>query len=171
MPSLQAAPEFLEETKYANPSNMVQTPFQKAFKTNLPRFVWMRSQPDLSANFGLWMTAVHDRQMTWLNVLNFKELAQGSTRETPVFVDIGGGIGHQCALLKSKVPDLVGRVILQDSPRVIEHALPTPGVENTAFDFWGEQPIKGKIHAKLLASPLPPKERKEEKRKELYAEL
>lgn len=152
MPCLQAAPEFLEETKYANPSKMLQTPFQKAFKTDLPRFVWFKSRPDLSANFGVWMTAQHDRQMTWLNVLHFKELAQGSTAETPVFVDIGGGIGHQCALLKSHVPDLVGRVILQDSATVIEHALPTPGVEKTTFDFWEEQPIKGKIHTDALMS-------------------
>lgn len=29
-----------------------------------------------------------------------------------VFVDVGGGIGQQCALLKKKYPKLLGRVVL-----------------------------------------------------------
>jgi demethylsterigmatocystin 6-O-methyltransferase len=89
------------------------------------------------------MTAVHDGQKTWLDAVEFKELVEGGTAETPIFVDVGGGIGSQCALLKTKLPDLPGRVILQDMPQAIDFALPTPGVENTAVDFWGEQPIKG----------------------------
>ncbi|OJJ44533.1 hypothetical protein ASPZODRAFT_153470 [Penicilliopsis zonata CBS 506.65] len=141
MPSLQAAPEFLEETQYANPSDMLHTPFQRGFRTDLPRFVWFQSQPDLSANFGVWMGAQHDRKMTWLDVIDFRELAHGSTPETPVFVDVGGGIGHQCALLRSRYPDLVGRVILQDSTTVVARALQTTGVEKTAHDFWTPQPV------------------------------
>lgn len=90
------------------------------------------------------MTAQHDRQMTWLDVLDFRELAKGVTAERTVFVDIGGGIGHQCALLKSKIPDLTGEVVLQDSKPVIERALPTPGVDKMPFDFFEEQPIHGK---------------------------
>ena len=150
MPSFQAAPEFLKETKYANPQNMVNTSFQKAMKTDLPGFVWMQSRPDLVADFGLWMTAVHDGQMNWLDVVDFGKLAKGSTAETPVFVDIGGGIGHQCALLKHKLPDISGRVILQDLQMAIDHAIPTPGVENTNHDFWTEQPVKGIVIVPLL---------------------
>lgn len=79
------------------------------------------------------MTALHDKQMTWLDVLDFRELAKGVTAESTVLVDIGGGIGHQCALLKSKIPDLIGRVVLQDSESVIERALPTSGVDKDAL--------------------------------------
>src|ERR1700748_2613626 len=110
MPCLQAAPKLLEETGYANPADMHQTPFQKAFQTDLPRFAWFKNHPDLSANFGVWMTAQHDRQMNWLDVIDFREFTRGSTAETAAFVDVGGGVGHQCALLRSKVPDLVGKV-------------------------------------------------------------
>ena len=146
MPPLQALPDFLEETHYANPGDLLHSPFQKAFSTDLSKFNWQKSRPDLSSAFGLWMQSQHDRQLTWLHVMDFGELVQGSTTETPVFVDVGGGIGHQCALLKDKVPDLVGKVILQDSPSVIQKALPTAGVEKTVYDFWEEQPVKGRTH-------------------------
>jgi demethylsterigmatocystin 6-O-methyltransferase len=122
---------------------VVKTPFQIAFNTELPAFVWLGGNAELVADFGLWMTAVHNGQKTWLDVIDFQDLVKGSDPETPIFVDIGGGIGGQCALLKGKLPSLAGRVILQDLPFVIDHALPTEGVEKTGFDFWGEQPIKG----------------------------
>jgi demethylsterigmatocystin 6-O-methyltransferase len=144
-PCLQAAPQFFKDTNYANPTNVVDTPFQKAFQTELPAFVWLQGHPELVADFGLWMTAVHNGKKTWMDVVNFNSLVKDSDAETPVFVDVGGGIGSQCALLKAKSPNLIGRVILQDLPVVIEHhALSIDGVEKMAFDFWGEQPIKGK---------------------------
>ncbi|KAK9423665.1 putative O-methyltransferase domain-containing protein [Seiridium unicorne] len=143
-PCFQVAPKFWAEKKYANPTNVVDTPFQVAFKTELPAFLWLQGNAELVADFGLWMTAVHNGQKTWLDVVDFESLVQGSDAETPVFVDIGGGIGSQCAILKAKFPNLPGRVILQDLPVVVEqYALPTEGVEKTAFDFWGEQPVKG----------------------------
>ncbi|GAW24152.1 hypothetical protein ANO14919_137330 [Xylariales sp. No.14919] len=37
---------------------------------------------------------------------------------------------------------MVGRVILQDLPHSISNALPTPGVENMAHDFFEPQPVK-----------------------------
>jgi len=143
MPCLQAAPDFLEDTQYANPSDMLHSPFQKAFRTDLPRFSWMKTRPDLSENFGRWMTAQHDRHKTWVDVIDVGGLFDDATAETPVFVDIGGGVGHQCALLRKKLPDLTGRVILQDSENVIQHALRTTGVEKMGFNFWDKQPIKG----------------------------
>lgn len=110
--------------------------------------MWLQSNAELVADFGLWMTAVHNGKNTWLDVVDFESLIKGADSETPVFVDVGGGVGSQCAILKAKYPNLTGRVILQDLMAVIEHhALPTEGVENTVFDFWGEQPIKGKTDA------------------------
>ena len=126
MPSLQTAPEFFEHSKYANPTNVVNSPFQIAFKTELPAFIWLQGSPDLVADFSLWTTAVHNGQMTWLDVIDFTELIHGSTVETPVFVDVGGGLGSQCALLKHKHPDLTGRVILQALPVAIDHSLSIP---------------------------------------------
>lgn len=84
-----------------------------------------------------------------MDVVDFEALvkADGAVidAETPVFVDVGGGIGSQCANFKTKLPSLPGRVILQDLPVVLEHALDTKGVEISAHNFWTEQPVKGMI--------------------------
>lgn len=81
---------------------------------------------------------------TWLDVVPFEEISSNQDPETPIFVDVGGSIGHQCAALKSRYPNIPGRIIYQDLPPVIPHGLKIPGVEPMVHDFWQEQPVKGK---------------------------
>jgi hypothetical protein len=59
--------------------------------------------------------------------------------------DVGGGNGYDIAELYQKHPNLPGRLTLQDLPDVIASVkdLPKP-VEPMAYDFFTEQPIKGK---------------------------
>ena len=144
MPCFQKLPQFLIDTKYQNPSDSANSPFQRAHNTDQPPFVWIVNHPFKFESFIQWMTAHREDQLTWLDVFPFEEtLCSNLTPETPVFVDIGGGIGHQCAALKSRFQDLPGRVILQDLPQTLPQAIPTPGVEATAHDFWTPQPVKG----------------------------
>ena len=114
-------------------------------KTDQPAFVWALSQPERLQNFNLWMTATHESQKSWLDVFPPERFCKGSDGNRVLFVDIGGGVGHQCAALKARLSAarIEGRIVLQDMPMAIEHAIPTEGVEATVFDFWGEQPIKG----------------------------
>ena len=144
MPCLQATPKFLADTKYINPADVLHSPFQIAHNTNQPAFVWAMGQPKLMAEFNLWMSELHDGQQSWLDVFDFPSHIGGSSAETLVFVDIGGGIGQQCALLKSTHSQMLGRVVLQEQPFVLPHAIPIEGVEKESYDFWTEQPIKGK---------------------------
>ena len=68
-----------------------------------------------------------------------------SNGETPLFVDVGGGVGHQCLALVTRFPSLKGRVILQDLPAVLARAAPLKGVDFMAHDFWTEQPVQGRV--------------------------
>ena len=77
------------------------------------------------------------------------------TPNNALYVNIGGGIGHQCAQFKARYPDLPGRIILQDLEHSIEQALKTPGVENMVHDFFEAQPVKG-MPAYDPTNPLPP---------------
>jgi demethylsterigmatocystin 6-O-methyltransferase len=149
----QSIPKYLAETKYANPQDMMHTPYQLANNTDLPAFVHFptKSPPTLFQDFNLWMSAQFQYAQTWIDVFDMEQQCRNSEATTPIFVDIGGGIGHQCALLKSKLPHQAGRVVLQDLPMSIEHALPTAGVENTLFDFWTEQPVKGTLLCTLVS--------------------
>ena len=147
LPCLQALPKFLADSNYANLADDLHTPLQIAHKTDKSGFAWTADQPEFMANFNLWMPELHDVKRTWLDKFDFASHVKGSTADTLVFVDVGGGIGHQCARLKSAHPEVPGRVVLQDQAHVVPHAMPAEGVEKMAYDFWSEQPLKGKPHA------------------------
>lgn len=90
--------------------------------------------------------ALHRKQtvgLSWLSVYPVEAEAAGKLAEQPLYVDIGGGIGHQCKQFKDKFPNLPGRVVLQDLPHSIARAFPTHGVENMAHDFFTPQPVLG----------------------------
>lgn len=79
---------------------------------------------------------------SWIDVFPIAEEAETSKSDV-LFVDMGGNMGHECARLKARYPDLPGRVILQDLPYATSLALETPGVENTEHDLFTPQPVKG----------------------------
>jgi hypothetical protein len=84
-------------------------------------------------------------EKSWLSVYPVEEEAKqrSDLPDAPLYVNIGGSIGHQCAQFKEKYPDLPGRVVLQDLPHSVDNALQTPGVENMAHNFFDPQPLKG----------------------------
>jgi hypothetical protein len=85
---------------------------------------------------------------TWLSVISFEsEYAQSVGSETPIFVDVGGGNGQQCVLLKKRFPSLKGRVILQDRPTVLDRAVVGDSIEKMPYDYLTEQPVKGMTFA------------------------
>lgn len=144
MPSLSVMPKFLKDTKYANPSDVMNSAFQIGHKTDLPAFVWGAQKPEMMQDFMMWMGAIYgDRPTTFLDAFDMSKHCAGSTAEDVVFVDIGGSVGHQCALLKGKLPELKGRVVLEDLPQVVPQAIPIPGLEAMGLDMWQGQPIKG----------------------------
>ena len=99
------------------------------------------------------MAASREGQNTFLDSYPFeKELGHSLKPEISLFVDVGGGIGHQCLALKQRLPHLSGRVINQDLPPVIAQAIPHEGVEHTVHDFMAEQPIKGNFPPNAMIS-------------------
>ena len=107
-------------------------------------FDWAMAVPSRFDNFLQWMMANREGQNMFLDVYPFeKELCHGLKPETPLFVDVGGGIGHMCLALKQKLPHVPGRIINQDLPPAIAQSIQCPGVEHTVHDFMTEQPIHG----------------------------
>ena len=62
-----------------------------------------------------------------------------------LFVDVGGGKGHEARKLREAHPELPGRLILQDLPSMIDRVREDPpkGVEFMPYDFFTPQPVKG----------------------------
>ncbi|MCJ1381158.1 hypothetical protein MMC17_004267 [Xylographa soralifera] len=136
-PAYQALPEFLRETKYQTPTGG-KCAWQKSENTNLDFFPWASQRPEKIKWFQSLMSVPRDGE--WFDVIPF---TADIAADRAHFVDVGGSIGHQCARLKSKYPNLPGRVILQDLPETIKNAPPIPGVEFMTHDFFTAQPVQG----------------------------
>jgi demethylsterigmatocystin 6-O-methyltransferase len=134
----------LIENKYQDITNVVHTPLQKAWNTDLPGFIWIQTKPENFAHFNQFMAVQRLGMPTWLDVYPFQEAAQGLKPEQPLFVDLGGGLGHQSIALREKLPQLPNKIILQDIPATLEHAIKHPGVDIVVQDFFQPQAITGK---------------------------
>ena len=92
------------------------------------------------------MFAQRTGKRSWLDVFPLELLRDDeSDPGAALFVDVGGGIGHQCLALKARIPGLTRRVILQDLPMVLARAEPAAGVKRMPHDFWAEQPVRGTL--------------------------
>ena len=144
-PIFQELPDYLAETKYKNITDNSQTVIQKAYNTDLPGFIWFPSQPKRFAYFQQVMTVQRAGALDWLTVFPIEKEVGTWTAEPnkALFVDVGGGFGHQCLAFKAKYPKLRGRVILQDIPQTLEHVQQIEGVEIMVQNFFEPQAIKG----------------------------
>lgn len=79
----------------------------------------------------------------WLTVFPVEEETKAWNPHKAVFVDVGGGFGHQCAALQAMYPDLPGQIVLQDLPQTLSMAMPLPKIDMMQHDFFQPQPIKG----------------------------
>ena len=142
-PVYQELPAFLRKTGFKNIRDSNHTVFQDAYKTNESVFEFFPKMPEQWNNFNAHMAARRDNMPTWLSVYPVEKSTEAWNPENALFVDIGGGIGHQCAELMAKYPKIPGRIILEDLPHCIDHAV--PGVEAIVHNFFQPQPVKGNI--------------------------
>ncbi|QLI74708.1 Demethylsterigmatocystin 6-O-methyltransferase [Metarhizium brunneum] len=140
-PAIQALPDFLKENKYQDITSAVDTPLQKAWNTDLPAFIWVQSKPENFTHFNQFMAGGRLGMPTWLDAYPYKEKTKGLKTEQPFFIDVGGGIGHQAVALREKLPELPNKIILQDIPATLEHAIKHPGIEIVAQDLFEPQTI------------------------------
>jgi hypothetical protein len=143
-PQYQALPEFFKRTGYKNPTDELHTVFQDAWKTGVHAFSWFVEHPHELRYFNDYMAFRREPEVSWLTVYPVQQETEGlHDPSRPLYVNMGGGVGHQCAQFKSRYPHLPGRVILQDLDHSIKNALPTPEVENMAHNFFEPQPVLG----------------------------
>lgn len=142
-PAFQELPNFLKQHAIPSGANIERTIFQTAWKTQLPAFKWYEQRPEAFAYFNEYMASRSEGKPTWLSVYPVLEETKGWNSKAPVFIDIGGGVGHQCVELKKMYPKIPGRVILLDLSQPIDEARPAPDVERYVHDFFEPQPFRG----------------------------
>lgn len=146
-PSFHSIPSYLKATGYGNPGNIADGPFQFAHKTQNPFFIWLAEHPGYGEQFNNYMSGYRQGKRSWCDEGFYPvmdRIGQGLNPETPLLVDVGGGLGHDLLELRTNHPELSGRLILQDQPDVIKQVgNAAEGIELAVHDFFTPQPVKG----------------------------
>ena len=98
--------------------------------------------------------AFDEGRASWMDFYSVEEkLGDGASEheDAVLFVDVGGGMGHEASAVRKRFPKLPGRYVLQDLPAVVSE-VHIDGVEVMAHNFFERQPIKGE---KLQCLALP----------------
>ena len=142
-PSFQQVPDFLKEKGYKNPDQILDAPFHKAVDTDKPFFLWMQQNQDAIRYFHPSLAAF-ESPVLWTAVVPLAEILKDADKNVPIFVDVGGGTGAQCAAFRKATKEhFSGRVINQDLPQTIAEAPKDEDIEMMAQDFFQEQQIQG----------------------------
>lgn len=119
-----------------------KTAFEIGQRSEVDFYTWLDSHPDQKGAFHRFMEAQFASLPTWLDVVDFATLAPEQKDGRVAFVDVGGGVGQQCKLLKDKVPD-AQEIVLQDKKQVLDIA--DVAFTKLEYDYLTEQPVKGKL--------------------------
>ncbi|OTA70017.1 S-adenosyl-L-methionine-dependent methyltransferase [Hypoxylon sp. EC38] len=152
-------PDFLRRHGYKAPEDKSDTAFAQGNRVTPEEptvFDWLKTRPENARNFNVFMTSHRTGTKTWLDrpeVIKeitdaFKKVTagkEGGEQKGVSFVDIGGGIGHQCKAFKSQVPDLKGKIVLEDLEEVVANAELEEGIEKIGLDFLKGQPVKARL--------------------------
>ncbi|KAI1394294.1 S-adenosyl-L-methionine-dependent methyltransferase [Hypoxylon trugodes] len=153
--SMVTLPAFLRRHGYNPPDTKSDTAFALGNRVSPEEatfFDWLKTRPENAKEFNVFMGSHRTGVKTWLDrpeVITeitdaFKKVTAGKDERKGVsFVDIGGGIGHQCKAFKKRVPELKGKIVLEDLEEVVATAELEDGIEKLGIDFLEGQPVKG----------------------------
>lgn len=134
-------PEFFAKNGYKNPGDAFNGPWQFAQRTDKHYFDWLSGQPILQTAFNNVMGISRMGQVDWTEFYPVEERLKVDNPERTALVDVGGGVGHDVAALKSKLPNLQGKFVFEDLPIVVDEAKETPeGIVGVGHNFFGPQP-------------------------------
>lgn len=142
-----AIPKWMAENSYKQPQDNKNLPFNLSKNTDLHFFEWLSQRPRHQAAFNEYMSFQRVGQKSWLDVFPLeKYVNEPSTgnKNRPLFVDVGGGYGHQSREALKRFPSLHGRVVLEDTHgAAIDSAKAIEGLQVVHHDFTKPQPVKG----------------------------
>ncbi len=140
-----SAPKFFSERGQRCPTDPRDGPIQFALSTKLSSFELMGTMPGVQKDFDLFMGHTLGANRYWLDWFPVQErILEHATRDSALLVDVGAGKGHDLLAFREKFPHQ-GRLVLQDQAHVTA-AIGNidPEIEVTSYDFFTEQPVKGK---------------------------
>ncbi|KAB8251311.1 S-adenosyl-L-methionine-dependent methyltransferase [Aspergillus flavus] len=143
VPTLSKLPEYFREHHYLMPKEYTRSPMRWAVGQS--QFEWLAQRKHHQALFNSYMSSRRQGKPSWFDVYPVERLTHGALEhDDAVFlVDVGGNQGHDLIRFREKFPDVTGRLVLQDLPKVIASAPAGEQVEAMAYSFLDPQPVKG----------------------------
>ncbi|KAK2074208.1 hypothetical protein P8C59_008431 [Phyllachora maydis] len=151
-------PEWAAQHGYRVPDDGCDGPLQHAYGHKANMFEHLLARPVQAAQFNRHMGGYRQGRPSWMDPgfypVDERLIAGFEAGPDAVFlVDVGGGVGHDLAEFRRKVPHAPGRLVLEDLGHVIEQATTTtttaadggldPAIETVVYDFRAEQPVTG----------------------------
>ncbi|MCJ1369933.1 hypothetical protein MMC20_001145 [Loxospora ochrophaea] len=150
---MEQMPEYLASIDYRDPGEKESDPtvFQYQNRTNLDYWEWLEQHPDQFRAFNESMARTVEVERKDGNVgfisafpfVNELERDHSAGNSIPVLVDVGGGRGQVLNDLRLHLPDLKGRLVLQDREETLKEHMCRNDVEVMPYDFFTRQPIIG----------------------------
>ena len=110
----------------------------------------MAEHPKNAEQFNNYMGGYRQGKCSWCDEGFYpvtERIGQNLDPQTPLLVDVGGGLGHDLLELRAKHPQLSCRLVLQEQPEVIKQiGTSAEGIELAVHDFFAPQPVKGESH-------------------------
>lgn len=143
-PNWNNLPAYLKENDYRNPTDSMNAAFHKAHNSTSHFITFLATKPEFQRSFQIYMSGFDEGRTNWTDIFPVEEEIGKGARQDPeaiLFVDIGGGMGHEGLALKKRYPNLPGRFVNQDLPQIVSDQK-LDGVESMVYDFFTPQPLK-----------------------------
>lgn len=144
-PAIAITPEYLSTRGYKNPTDAVDGPFQLAYGIKGVNYFEYMAKPENKRyadafNATMSMHTIRENEK-WGYTYPIEERLKVEDPERVLLVDVGGGLGHQTKRFKEQHPSLVGKLIVEDLPEVVERAVDLPpSITTLAHSFFDPQP-------------------------------
>lgn len=144
-PAISRMPEYFAANKYHNPRDALDAPFNLAFNYKGKTLFDFYAQPE-NARYAKAFNVTMEMQKgrsddAFVESYPANERLANNDSQRVLFVDVGGGLGHQIRKFQNSYPSLQGQYILEDLPEVVEKAtdLP-PSTTKVGHNFFQPQP-------------------------------
>ncbi|KAK1954615.1 S-adenosyl-L-methionine-dependent methyltransferase [Colletotrichum sublineola] len=118
------------------------------FNTVIDFYMWsyLKENPKAGEIFNILQKVSTTKELVLVEMYPHQKLVDGSDPNSPLLVDIGGGIGQDILRFYTTYPEEASRIYLEDLPEVIADGHQKSIVPNTVnkveYNFFTPQPIK-----------------------------
>lgn len=149
-PAIASVPDYFAANGYQNPVDARHGPFSFAYRCEGETYFDYLGKPEnarMSTAFNETMAMQKTgEETTFVTSYPVSERLSIDDLERVLFVDVGGGVGHQLIKFRERAKELKGKLAVEDLPAVLEEANELPqDVVKVGHDFFQPQPqsVKG----------------------------